>query len=62
MKKVILVALASVFVACGGSEEKKKGFEYNRTKAEQKKSTSQKITTPIEFIQQRNWSNRIDAF
>ena len=27
MKKVILVALASVFIACDGSEEKKKGFE-----------------------------------
>jgi len=49
MKKVILVALASVFIACDGSEEKKKGFEYNRTKAEQKKSTSQKSTTPIDL-------------
>ena len=49
MKKVILVALASVFIACSGSEEKKKGFEYNRTKAEQKKSISQKNTTPIDL-------------
>tara|TARA_B100000780_G_scaffold259404_1_gene210419 strand:+ start:178 stop:654 length:477 start_codon:yes stop_codon:yes gene_type:complete len=49
MKKVILIALAGILIACGGEEEKKKGFKYNRTKSEQKKSTSQKINTPIDL-------------
>ena len=49
MKKVILIALAGILIACGGAEEKKKGFKYNRTKSEQKKSTSQKINTPIDL-------------
>ena len=42
MKKIILVLFTGVLTACGGGEEKKKGFEYNRTKTEESKTISKK--------------------
>ena len=49
MKKIVLLAFIIILSACGGNE-KKKGFEYNRTKkTESKKSVSQKGTTPIDL-------------
>ena len=49
MKKIVLVIFTGVLTACGGGTEKKKGFEYNRTKAEKNKTVSQKTSTPIDL-------------
>ena len=49
MKKTILIIFTGILASCGGGEEKKKGFEYNRTKAEENKTVSQKGTTPIDL-------------
>jgi len=49
MKKIILVLFTGVLTACGGGEEKKKGFEYNRTKTEESKTISKKESTPIDL-------------
>jgi uncharacterized lipoprotein YmbA len=49
MKKTILIIVTGILSACGGGEEKKKGFEYNRTKAEENKTVSQKESTPIDL-------------
>lgn len=49
MKKIILLVLTGFLTACGGGEEKKKGFEYNRTKTEESKTVSKKETTPIDL-------------
>jgi len=49
MKKTILILFTSVLTACGGGEEKKKGFEYNRTKTEESKTISKKESTPIDL-------------
>ena len=40
MKKIILFFGLIFLVSCGSSEEKKKGFEYNRTQKQQKKEYS----------------------
>lgn len=49
MKKIILLAFIIILFACGGNE-KKKSFEYNRTKkTESKKPEGQKGTTPIDL-------------
>ena len=49
MKKTILIIVTGILSACGGGEEKKKGFEYNRTKAEENKTVSQKESTTIDL-------------
>ena len=49
MKKTILIIFIGILASCGGSEEKKKGFEYNRTKAEENKTVFQKGSTPIDL-------------
>jgi cytochrome c5 len=49
MKKTILIIVTGILAACGGGEKKKKGFEYNRTKAEENKTVSQKGSTPIDL-------------
>lgn len=50
MKKIILLVLTVFLSACGGGNEKKKGFEYNRTKkTESRKSVSQKETAPVDL-------------
>ena len=49
MKKTILIIFTGILASCGGGEEKKKGFEYNRTKAEENKTVSQKGSTPIDL-------------
>jgi mono/diheme cytochrome c family protein len=38
MKKIILIFFALLFINCDSKEEKKKGFEYNRTQKIDKKS------------------------
>jgi len=48
MKKIILVLFTGMLTACGGGE-KKKGFEYNRTKTEESKTISKKESTPIDL-------------
>ncbi|MEK9612672.1 MAG: cytochrome c [Flavobacteriaceae bacterium] len=40
MKKILLILTASVFISCGSKEEKKKGFEYNRTQKTEKNNTN----------------------
>ena len=50
MKKVILFFGLIFLMSCGTSEEKKKGFEYNRTKKEEKKSyTGGESSVPIDM-------------
>ena len=49
MKKIILVLFTGMLTACGGGEEKKKGFDYNRTKTEESKTISKKESTPIDL-------------
>tara|TARA_B100000767_G_scaffold273609_1_gene304238 strand:+ start:10519 stop:10998 length:480 start_codon:yes stop_codon:yes gene_type:complete len=50
MNKNILLVLIVSLSACGEGNEKKKGFEYNRTqKTKSSKSLSQKETTPIDL-------------
>jgi hypothetical protein len=68
MKNIFLLIAISIFISCGSKEEKKKGFEYNRTQKEVKKSTtvggsevpvdlSNKGIGPIETV---DFSNPID--
>ena len=68
MKNIFLILAISIFISCGSKEEKKKGFEYNRTQKEVKKSTtvigsevpvdlSNKGIGPIETV---DFSNPID--
>lgn len=68
MKNIFLLLAISIFISCGSKEEKKKGFEYNRTQKEVKKSTtvggsevpvdlSNKGIGPIETV---DFSNSID--
>jgi hypothetical protein len=68
MKNIFLLLAISIFISCGSKEEKKKGFEYNRTQKEVKKSTtvggsevpvdlSNKGIGPIETV---DFSNPID--
>jgi hypothetical protein len=68
MKNIFLLLAISIFISCGSKEEKKKGFEYNRTQKEVKKSTtvggsevpvdlSNKGIGPIEAV---DFSNPID--
>ena len=69
MKNIFLLLAISIFISCGSKEEKKKGFEYNRTQKEVKKSTtvggsevpvdlSNKGIGPIETV---DFSNPIDV-
>ena len=68
MKNIFLLLAISIFISCGSKEEKKKGFEYNRTQKEVNKSTtvggsevpvdlSNKGIGPIEAV---DFSNPID--
>ena len=68
MKNIFLLLAISIFISCGSKEEKKKGFEYNLTQKEVKKSTtvggsevpvdlSNKGIGPIETV---DFSNPID--
>ena len=38
MKNLLVLFTFALFISCGSSEEKKKGFEYNRTQKEEKKA------------------------
>lgn len=45
MKKIIVVMVAIAMTGCGGNEEKKKGFQYNRTKKVEKNQMQQSGST-----------------
>ncbi|MBT8321600.1 MAG: cytochrome c [Eudoraea sp.] len=47
-RKVIWIALVTVFVACGGKQEKKESFEVSRTKTEVKKE-QESTNVPVDF-------------
>jgi len=50
MKKIITVFLLLFFISCGSKDEKKKGFEYNRTQKIDKKSNDRNMSkTPIDL-------------
>ena len=50
MKKIILFFVLVFLMSCGSSEEKKKGFEYNRTQKEEKKDTATDVSeVPIDL-------------
>jgi len=43
MKKIILFFGLAFLMSCGSSEEKKKGFEYNRTQKEERQHRAKQI-------------------
>ena len=45
MKKIILLIFVATLTSCGSTEEKKKGFEYNRTQSEKTKAVTSNNTT-----------------
>ncbi|MDA8699562.1 cytochrome c [Flavobacteriaceae bacterium] len=49
MKKIILLIFVATLTSCGSAEEKKKGFEYNRTQSEKTKAVTSNNTTPIDL-------------
>lgn len=50
MKKIFIIGLALALSACGGTNEKeKKGFEYNRTKKEEKKAAQVQESAPVDL-------------
>ena len=50
MKKIFIIGLALALSACGGTNEKeKKGFEYSRTKKEEKKATQLQESAPVDL-------------
>ena len=50
MKKVITLFCLLFLISCGSKEEKKKGFEYNRTQKIDKKSNDRNVSkTPIDL-------------
>ena len=50
MKKIFIIGLALALSACGGTNEKeKKGFEYNRTKKEEKKAAQLQESAPVDL-------------
>jgi mono/diheme cytochrome c family protein len=50
MKKIITVFLFLFLISCGSKDEKKKGFEYNRTQKIDKKSNDRNVSkTPIDL-------------
>ena len=50
MKKFITVFLFSFLFSCGSKDEKKKGFEYNRTQKIDKKSNDRNVSkTPVDL-------------
>ncbi|MGB1831347.1 MAG: cytochrome c, partial [Flavobacteriaceae bacterium] len=50
MKKIAFLLFSFFLFSCGSSEEKKKGFEYNRTQKEEKKSSgSSDSAVPIDL-------------
>ena len=50
MKKIITVFLFLFLISCGSKDEKKKGFEYNRTQKIDKKSNDINVSkTPIDI-------------
>lgn len=68
MKNIFLLLTIAIFISCGSKEEKKKGFEYNRTQKEVKKSTDvEGAKVPIDLsnkgigpIQTVDFSNTVD--
>ena len=50
MKNVLTIFVLSIFISCGSKEEKKKGFEYNRTQKEVKKtSATEGSSVPVDL-------------
>jgi mono/diheme cytochrome c family protein len=50
MKNLLVLFTFALFISCGSSEEKKKGFEYNRTQKEEKKDTATDVSeVPIDL-------------
>ena len=50
MKNIVVLITLSLFVSCGSSEKKKKGFEYNRTQKVEKKSyTAKESSVPVDL-------------
>ena len=50
MKKITAVFLLLFIISCGSKDEKKKGFEYNRTQKIDKKSNDRNVSkTPIDL-------------
>ena len=50
MKKIITLFCLLFLISCGSKEEKKKGFEYNRTQKIDKKSNDRNVSkTPIDL-------------
>lgn len=50
MKKLLILALSLAISSCGGeNDKKKKGFEYNRTKKEEKKTVKIEESAPIDL-------------
>ena len=50
MKKIITVFLLLFLISCGSKDEKKKGFEYNRTQKIDKRSNDRNVSeTPVDL-------------
>ena len=50
MKNILTIFVLSIFISCGSKEEKKKGFEYNRTQKEVKKtSATEGSSVPVDL-------------
>jgi cytochrome c551/c552 len=50
MKKISILLFSLFLFSCGSSDEKKKGFEYNRTQKEEKKSQpSSAASVPVDL-------------
>tara|TARA_A100001015_G_scaffold91161_1_gene101561 strand:+ start:1948 stop:2427 length:480 start_codon:yes stop_codon:yes gene_type:complete len=50
MKNLLVLLTFALFISCGNSEEKKKGFKYNRTQKEEKKDTANDVSeVPIDL-------------
>lgn len=68
MKKNLLIFFVTLIISCGSNENKKKGFEYNRTKKrENKKYNAEESSTPIDLknkglgpIKEANFKEFID--
>lgn len=69
MKKGIAIFVLGLLMSCGDSPKQKKGFEYNRTKKEEKKSAASQETgaVPIDLnnkgigpITSMDWPEAID--
>ncbi|MGD2004536.1 MAG: cytochrome c [Flavobacteriaceae bacterium] len=70
MKKGIAVFVLGLLISCGDSPKEKKGFEYNRTQKEEKKTSGAKSSdaVPVDLenkgvgpITEMEWPENIDA-